>query len=549
MYQVISQFQKTLKDNNIPSHNDFALSKQEGYQIQFNGALKEKDSVNILFLAQNILLQEYGHLIEKSVVVGKFLNIALKFSYLEEELQKMIECDRLNLPHAEHRENVLVDYGGPNIAKPLHVGHLRSLVIGQALTNILKMYGHNVETDIHFGDFGQGVGMLIMMVQHMGGLDKIDPNMNSVDFLKIYQKANEMCKLSEHNKFLAQSYTLDLQNKEENAVKIWKFLKETSQKFQMEDINRLGCHFDHLKGESDSYDECVNLLNFMIDQKLAVESEGAFIVMVSESHDTKEIPPFIAQKADGAFLYGMTDLATIKMRDKYDSIYYVVDERQSMHFLQLERVSKKLGFKQKLQHVPFGTVKSKQGTPYKTRDGSVALLKDMIEEVVQAASIKNSESADNIGIGSLKFFDLVNDRKSGYVYDIDSIMSFEGKSGPYVQYAQGRAKSILKKAYNADLKNLNIKISQDTQDIEYKILIECLMFSNAFKKSVDQLSPHHIAFSIYLLSSLFSQFYTRRPVINKEGKIDKNRIAIVYLVQKIISNGLAMLGIQTPDRV
>ncbi|UES60178.1 arginine--tRNA ligase (plasmid) [Roseibium aggregatum] len=459
---------------------------------------------------------------------------------------------------------VIVDFGGPNVAKPLHVGHLRSLVIGESLRRILVEAGYEVLSDVHLGDWGLQMGILISELKHRypdlpyfqqtEGLEDTDLPVSIDELQLLYPQGTVAAKADSNRMLEARQITAELQNRHKGYYALWLKLREISINNQRLDFQRLHAHFDLWLGESDSQTFIPELIEIFRNKNLIRESDGALIVDVADVNDSYDIPPLILSKSDGSALYSTTDLATIISRIRqFDPnwIIYVVDQRQSLHFTQVFRAAKKAGIAKDaiLTHAGFGTVNGKDGRPYKTRDGGVALLSTLLDEAVQKAEerIPLKQTAEVVGIGALKFADLDSVRTLGYVFDAERLVSLEGRTGPYIQYACVRIKSILGRA---EWKNETQSFSNNLVSIEFELLLECSRFAEIFDRSVETLSPNELTQYLFTLAKKFSRFYKECPIVNSTSTSTRNsRLQICSLIYQILSKGLYLLGIEVPKKM
>ncbi len=433
----------------------------------------------------------------------------------------------------QHNGRIVLDFGGPNVAKPMHVGHLRSLVIGDSLQRILRFVGYEVISDIHLGDWGLQMGLLLAALEGTS-LHEI-----TLDMLEdAYPKASERAKLDEPFKIKAQMFTRLLQQGDEELLKRWKRFYDLSMATVERELTSLGINFTCYKGESDAQASIPDMVQAFIDRDIAHENDGALVVPVSG--DT----PLLLRKSDGASLYSTTDLATILDRTvQYapDKIIYVTDQRQALHFEQVFEAAQKIGYvdEGQLEHVGFGTVNGPDGKPLKTRDGGVPKLNDLIQEAIAKAAEKNPDVAEIVAMAALKFADLQNPRKSSYIFDLDKFLSFEGKTGPYVMYQAVRIKSILAKSV---MPSAAIKVETPLEvDLAFKLLIQ---FPAAVEDAVRLRSPKELVDHLYDLAQTFSKFYANHSIAD-----DPSRVALSIRVLAQLQTGLNLLGIDVPEKM
>ncbi len=525
-----------------------SVSKKRGFQYQCNGALAAAKLSLIggpQEIARAVLLKMVGATpgVEPwgyVTATNGFLNI----SVYNDALARSVLTQTYEQSESE---NVTIDFGGPNIAKEMHVGHLRSLVIGDSLQKILRYQGHRVTSDIHWGDWGLQMGMLVAWVLEK----KLQPRLMSLsDLAAIYVDANTRMKSDPEFKKLAQQTTTRLQSGETEPHAIWSALVSTSKLDVGDILQEMNIQFTIKRGESQTHNDAVHIGGELIAKGLAHYSDDALIVPMPD-----EMPPLMFYNSAGAILYGATDLATIWQRYGQDRVLYVVDERQALHFKQVFAAAD-LAWDEHpvLEHLGFGTVQGPDGKPLKTRDGGVPLLRDLIEEAKDAARKKlleggrfpNSEvdpraleaATTAVAMSALKFADLQSYRGTNYVFDLEKMISFEGRTGPYLIYAATRINSILAK----------VELDHDRIDIEdpleYQLAFTLAGFNHALDQSATNRAPHHLAEYAYELAQAFSSFYATCPV-----KGNPSRILLTSLVGDKLNLTLKLLGIQVPTRM
>ncbi len=455
----------------------------------------------------------------------------------------------------ETKKMFLIDFGGPNVAKALHVGHLRSLVIGESLRRILKARGHKVISDIHFGDWGLPMGMLIDRLTwgangRVGLTSKNAPNDLAQLLERIYPDVVAECKANENRMASAQAMMVALQEGDRMAHEAWIAIRQASLNAVLPQIERLGAHFDLLNGESNSATEIANIEALL--QGHIEHDDGAYIIPVARADDKKPLPPLIFRKSDGGYTYAATDLMTIVQRGRYnyDHLLYVVDNRQADHFKQVFRAASHF-YSGKMTHIGFGTVNGVDGKPFKTRDGDVPTLKWMLDEAVAKASERtvDPQRAEKIGLAAVKFADLITTRHSGYVFDLDRIVNPEGKTGPYLQYACVRIGQIVKKV--PPKRNAVIQI---THPAERDLLLACAYFPEAVAMA-EQYSlqedkhfmPSVVAEYAFDLAQKFSTFYQACRVVGSPE--EESRVAICNITALVLMYCLYLLGIEVPEEM
>lgn len=491
-----------------------------------------------------------------------FINITLNDAFLGRLMDKMSADDRFGCGKTAAPKKVVMDFGGPNVAKALHVGHLRSAVIGEAIRRIEKFAGNEVVSDVHFGDWGTPMGMILSeIIRQDGDLSKTE----SYDINRIsafYKQANIRCKEDESAKENARLITTKIQDKVPEYYKAWQHLRRVSIEAVKQNYSELGAHFDLWLGESDAHQASFEIIDIAKAKGLSEVDDGATIIRLEE--DKKPMPPVILIKSDGGFGYQITDIATIKMRYddlKADEIIYVVDKRQSLHFEQVFEVAEKLGIAPgvTMKHIGFGTVNGADGKPFKTRDGGVMNLEDLIklskdkvrESMPKPGEVEGYGEAEieklvtQIAIGAIKFQDLKNNIASGYVFELDDFAKFEGKTGPYIQYAIARINSIIRKAAAAGIVPGEIVI---TNKEERDLALKLAQFGNTVMRAYNEYEPSIISDYVYTLAQAFSSFYSTSSIMNAESaSAAASRLKLATLVRDILKKLLELLGIEAPE--
>jgi len=514
------------------------------------------------------------------VVKPAFINIKLTDKKLEDIANEMLKDERGGLEKHSKSQKVVLDYGGANVAKALHVGHLRSPIIGESLKRLYKLLGDEVISDVHLGDWGLQMGLTELQLYSDGVLDFYftgkgkEPKITLEMLNEAYPKASARKNTDEEFKKQADEWTLKIQEKKEPYFQIYKKIREVSVSKIKEHYKELGATFDLWLGESDA-DEYIDKALGIIEKKgLSRISDGALVVDVAlegenipipkkdENEEQKyknPMPPAILKKYNGGVLYATTDIATILMRNKsyknIDRIEYIVDGRQKNHFTQVFRVCKMAGISpenQQLIHVGYGTMNGKDGKPFKTRSGDTIKLEDIINLLIEGASKKLAENNVNydktlalkIGVGAMKFGDLINSVSKDYVFDLDKFLSFEGKTGPYLQYTVVRINSILNKLNS---KEGNVKIHFEE---EREIIKSILKLNTSYEICYKEKSLNSLCLATYDLASSFSTFYNNHNVVGEKDKdIQSNFIALLLLVKKKIMQALNVLAIEVPDKM
>lgn len=489
-----------------------------------------------------------------------FLNITLNDDLIAESMDKMASDERFGCAVVAEPKTVVLDYGGPNVAKEMHVGHLRSGVIGESFRRIEEFVGNKPISDVHFGDWGTPIGMILAeVIEHDGNLDKME-NYNIAEITAFYKQANIRCKEDEKAKEKARVITAKFQDGDEEYTTAWRHIRKVSVDAVKENYKELGVHFDLWLGESDAHKTCFDIKKIAEDKGLLECDDGAYIIRLEEGNKPK--PPVIIEKSDGGFTYHATDIATIKMRVddlKADEIIYFVDKRQSLHFEQVFEAVEKLGIAPNvtMKHIGFGTVNGADGKPFKTRDGGVMNLCDMIQmskdKVAESMPKAGGESGlsqeeldkliSQVAVGAIKFQDLKNNIASGYIFDLEDFANFEGKTGPYIQYAIARINSVMRK--NADVQAGKIII---TNNEERNLALKIAQMSNVIMRSASEKEPSIISDYAYTLAQLFSSFYNASPVKGAETvDIASSRVGLAKLTRDVLTTLLYLLGIEAPD--
>lgn len=493
-----------------------------------------------------------------------FINLKLKNAFIAANMDEMLCDSRLGCAKTSTPHTIVMDFGGPNVAKALHVGHLRSAVIGESIRRTLDFAGHKVISDVHFGDWGTQMGMILaQIIFEDGDLSKV----KTYDIEAIsafYKRANARCKEDEKAADIARGITAELQGGKKEYVDAWQHLRAVSVAAVKENYNGLEAHFDLWLGESDAHKTCGQIVEIAKEKGISEVDDGATIIRLPETN--KPMPPVILVKTDGGFGYQLTDIATIKMRVddlKADEIIYVVDKRQSLHFEQVFQVSDMLNLAPSvtLTHVGFGTVNGADGKPFKTRDGGVMNLKDLIEmskDKVRASMPKAGEVegygeaeieklVSEVAMAAIKFQDLKNTASSGYVFDVEDFAKFEGKTGPYIQYAIARINSVLRKAEENGIKTGAIVLVEPD---ERALALKLASFENAVIRAAGEKEPSIIADYAYNLAQVFSSFYNTCPMMTADDeKVKASRLALAKLVRNVLKQALYLLGINAPEKM
>ncbi len=507
-----------------------------------------------------------------------FINIIVAKDYLADYVNEMAVADKFGYTPKNTGKTVIVDYGGANAAKPLHVGHLRSAVIGESVKRIQKFAGNNVIGDVHLGDWGLQMGLIIEELRNrkpelpyfdesFSGEYPKEPPFTISELEEIYPAASAKSKEDEAFKERAHNSTLKLQSGDRACTAIWKHIMNVSKADLKKNYDNLGVTFDLWKGESDAQPYIPDMVQSMIDSGLAYESQGATVVDIQEETDTKELPPCIIRKSDGAALYATSDLATLVEREKDyhpDAYIYLADKRQELHFTQVFRVAKKAGIVKTdadMTFLGFGTMNGKDGKPFKTRSGGVMRLEHLIADINEACYGKIVENrtmeeaearqtAEIVGLAALKYGDLSNQASKDYVFDVERFTSFEGNTGPYILYTIVRIKSILAK-YTAEGGNIdNLKIMSAGLGSEKSLLLSIVKFTEVMESAYEEKAPHKICQYIYEVSNCFNAFYHDTKILSEQDEQrKKGYIALISLTKNILGQCIELLGIGCPERM
>lgn len=520
---------------------------------------------------------------EVSAVAPGFLNLKLKESFVKAYLDEMRESEKFGLTMPVNPKKIIIDYGGPNVAKPLHVGHLRSAIIGESVKRICRYAGHEVIGDIHLGDWGLQMGLI------MTELKKRQPELVYFDdsyegeypqeapftigeLEEIYPAASAKSKEDEGYKAEAMEATFKFQNGVRGYWALGKQIIRVSIPDLKKNYANLNVEFDLWKGESDVRDLIPPMVEAMKQGGFAYESEGALVVDVKEETDTKEMPPCMILKSDGASLYNTTDLATIKDRmEQYhpDQLIYLADKRQELHFEQVFRCAKKTGLVNKdteLTYIGFGTMNGKDGKPFKTRDGGVMRLENLIREIneemirkihenaeekgYQADETQAEETARIVGLAAIKYGDLSNQAAKDYIFDMDRFTSFEGDTGPYILYTIVRIKSILAKYEEQGGKLTDIVIREATSVSEKSLMLELTKCNAVVEAACEETAPHKICAYIYDLANAFNHFYHETKILTEEDTQKKaGWIALLAMTKDVLETCIDLLGFSAPERM
>ncbi len=551
-------------------------------QFQCNGAMSAAKQVNASprQIAEKVraLLESHDAFSDVSIAGPGFINLTLTDGFLAAHAQALDQDERFSSdPHEQ--KTVILDFGGPNIAKPMHVGHLRSTIIGDCLQRLFKFAGDKTVSDIHMGDWGKPMGMLISELKasepdlpyfesDYEGADPSTSPLSMTDLEGLYPKAAAACKKDEARDQAAREATAELQSGKVGYRALWRHFVNVSKEGLRWEFDALGVRFDLWKGESDVDDLIAPMVEDMETTGVVEHDQGASIIRVALPDDQQEIPPLIVLKSDGAATYGMTDLATILDRVRIyqpDLILYVVDQRQNGHFVQVFRAAEKAKIANdvEFEHVGFGTINGPDGKPFKTREGGVMKLHDLISMVCETAGERLEEAglaadyspdekkqiANQVGIAALKFADLGNHRLSDYVFDLDRFLRFEGKTGPYLQYAAVRINSILRKS-GLDRSAVAPVLIGIHSESERELILALSVFSEAIEGAYERRAPNILCDHVYSLAQAYSRFYAEHHILSEsDSAIRQSRLLLCCMTLDQIELCLNLLGIEVPARM
>ena len=519
---------------------------------------------------------------EAVAVMPGFINLKLSEAFLADYMKGMAEADKLGLEEPEKKETIIVDYGGANVAKPLHVGHLRSAIIGESIKRMGRFMGYEMIGDVHLGDWGLQMGLIIEELRDRKpelvyfdeaytGEYPTEAPFTISELEEIYPAASAKSKVDEAFKERAHQATLKLQKGYKPFRAIWDHILAVSVADLKKNYSNLNVDFDLWKGESDAEPYIDDMVQMLIDKGLAYESQGALVVDVAKESDTKEIPPCLIRKSDGASLYATSDLATIVEREqdfKPDRYIYVVDKRQAMHFEQVFRVSRKAEIVKpdtKMIFLGFGTMNGKDGKPFKTREGGVMRLEKLISDIDEAvfnrimenrtvSEEEARETAKVVGLAALKYGDLSNQASKDYIFDMDRFISFEGNTGPYILYTIVRIKSILGKykENGGSVSELAAekKILPAAGASEKALMLQLAKYSEVLENSFAETAPHKICQYVYETANAFNSFYHDTKILSEEDEARKDSyIGLITLTKRVLETCIGLLGIEAPERM
>lgn len=546
-------------------------------EYQCNGALSAAKQYKCapIKIAQAVVekLNAEDYSLVEAVMPG-FINLKLSDHFLQAYLEAMRTAEDFGIVKEGTGKTIVVDYGGPNVAKPLHIGHLRSAIIGESLKRLYKFFGYHTIGDIHLGDWGLQMGLIIAELQErQPDLPYFDPDFTGdypeeapftiSELEEIYPAASAKKKVDEEFAEKAHTATYELQQGRRGYRAIWQHIMKLSVADMTRIYNSLDVHFESWLGESDADPFIPDMIADFKAKGLAVESEGAWVIPVAEETDKKEVPPCILVKSDGSAIYATTDLATMvqRMRDfKPDKILYVTDKRQALHFEQVFRAARKGGIipeNVELEHLGFGTMNGSDGKPFKTRDGGVMRLEQLIgdmTEFVRAKVVENQivedsavdETTAKIALAALKYGDLSNQPTKDYVFDMDRFAAFEGNTGPYILYTIVRVKSILSRFGAWE----HLPIQAPANPCAKDLMLAVTKFGPALESALHSSAPNLICAYIYELAGCVNKFYHETPILKEEDEnVKAGHIALIGLAKNVLETSISLLGFSAPEKM
>ena len=566
-----------------PSYGKVTVSNRPDLcEYQCNGAMAGAKAYHKapFMIADDVVAQLSDSRIfsRAEVVKPGFINLDVKPEFVAEYMNKMAEDEKLSVEIAKNPKTIIIDYGGPNVAKPLHVGHLRSAIIGESIKRIGRFVGHKVIGDVHLGDWGLQMGLIITELKHrkpelvyfddsFTGEYPAEAPFTISELEEIYPCASGKSKEDEAYRNEALEATHLLQQGKPGYMALWNHIMNVSVTDLKRNYANLNVDFDLWKKESDAQPYIPDMVEDMKKRGFAYEDQGALVVDVKEESDTKEIPPCMLLKSDGASLYTTTDLATIVERMKLfqpDEILYVVDKRQELHFIQVFRCARKTGLvnpETKLSFLGFGTMNGKDGKPFKTREGGVMRLENLIADIdeemyrkiVENRSVKDKDAkatAKIVGLSAIKYGDLSNQATKDYIFDVDRFTSFEGNTGPYILYTIVRIKSILNRYVQEGGDLSTGKILPAVNASEKNLMLQLSGFAAMVENAFEEKAPHKICAYIYEVSNAFNSFYHETKILSEEDQAQKESfLQLLQLTRRVLETSIDLLGFSAPDRM
>ncbi len=551
-------------------------------EFQCNGALAgaKKYHKAPIMIAQDAAAVLEGNAVFESVEAVKpgFLNLKVSGATLAKHLSSMAQDDRLSVEPAAQPQKIIIDYGGANVAKPLHVGHLRSAVIGESIKRILRFMGNETIGDVHLGDWGLQMGLIINEVRHrqpdlpyfdeaFQGEYPAEAPFTISELEEIYPYASGRSKEDAAYKEEAMEATYQLQHGNRGYLALWNHILNVSVADLEKNYGNLNVSFELWKKESDAQPYIPDMVERLKKDGFAHLDQGALVVDVKEETDTKEIPPCMILKSDGSSLYNTTDLATLIMRRELydpDRVIYVVDKRQELYFTQVFRCARKTGIVKEnteLDFLGFGTMNGKDGKPFKTREGGVMRLENLIRDINEQMYRKimenhetdpeeARETAKLVALSAIKYGDLSNQASKDYIFDTDKFTSFEGNTGPYILYTIVRIKSILSKYEAAGNTVENGSMLSPQSESEKALMLSLAGFGGAVAQAAEELAPHKICAYIYETANAFNRFYHETKILTEEDVQRKaSWISLLELTRRVLETSIDLLGFSAPDRM
>ena len=551
-------------------------------EYQCNGAMAGAKTYRKapFMIAEDVVshLSDSGCFESVEAVKPGFINLKLSPAFAADYLNEMAADGKMGVEAEKEPRTIMIDYGGPNVAKPLHVGHLRSAIIGESVKRIARFKGNKVIGDIHLGDWGYQMGLIITeLKKRKPELPYFDEQFEGEypeeapftigELEEIYPTASAYAKEHEDYREEALHATYLLQNGYRGYRAIWNHIMNVSVADLKKNYEKLNVEFDLWKGEADAQKYIPDMVQRLKYEGYAHYDNGALVVDVQEESDNKEVPPCMILKSDGAALYDTTDLATLVQREQDyhpDEVIYVVDKRQELHFIQVFRCAKKTGIvgeDTKLTFLGFGTMNGKDGKPFKTREGGVMRLENLIREIdeemykkimdnrtVEEAEAKRT--AEIVGLAAIKYGDLSNQASKDYIFDVDRFTSFEGNTGPYILYTIVRIKSILNKYQENGGSLEGLKILPAESVYEKALMLQVLKFNDVIDTVYEETAPHKICAYIYELANEFNKFYHETKILSEEDEEKKSGyIALLSLAKRVLETCIDLLGFEAPERM
>ena len=551
-------------------------------EYQCNGAMAGAKAYRKapFMIAEDVVshLADSGCFESAEAVKPGFINLKLSPAYAAEYLNEMAADSKMGVEAEREPRTIMIDYGGPNVAKPLHVGHLRSAIIGESVKRIARFKGNKVIGDIHLGDWGYQMGLIITELrkrkpelpyfdEQFDGEYPAEAPFTIGELEEIYPTASAYAKEHEDYREEALHATYLLQNGHRGYRAVWNHIMNVSVTDLKKNYEKLNVEFDLWKGEADAQKYIPDMVQRLKEEGYAHYDNGALVVDVQEESDNKEVPPCMILKSDGAALYDTTDLATLVQREQDyhpDEVIYVVDKRQELHFIQVFRCAKKTGIVRedtKLTFLGFGTMNGKDGKPFKTREGGVMRLENLIREIdeemykkimdnrtVEEAEAKRT--AEIVGLAAIKYGDLSNQASKDYIFDVDRFTSFEGNTGPYILYTIVRIKSILNKYQENGGSLEGLKILPAESVYEKALMLQVLKFNDVIDTVYEETAPHKICAYIYELANEFNKFYHETKILSEEDEKKKSGyIALLSLAKRVLETCIDLLGFEAPERM